>query len=580
MTGHSRGASKPSRPSRPHPPRRRTGPARPPVEDPARLAALETLRAVRQRDAYANLVLPQMLRDRRITGRDAALATELTYGASRAQGLLDAVIEACADRPLSEVDGSALDALRLGTYQLLRTRIPPHAAVASTVDLVRAELGSGIAGFVNAVLRRVSEQDEQAWVAQLAPDPDTDPIGNLAFTHAHPRWIAQAFAEALGSREEPLKRALEADDARPAVHLAARPGEVSADELAAITGGDVAPYSPYGVHLEAGSGDPGDLEPIKERLAHVQDEGSQLCALAFTRAPLKRSADDGGVTGDGADVGSAIEGGANGGVADEGTADDGSTTGSDAEGNVNGSANDGSSTTEDSTNDSSATEGRTTEGSANGGAADGPGAAPTAALDDRWLDLCAGPGGKAALLAALVGLDGGELIAVEKAPHRAELVRKITSGLPVTVHVADGRETDFLEGAFDRVLVDAPCTGLGALRRRPEARWRRQPADVGTLTKLQRELLTEALRLVRPGGVVGYVVCSPHLAETVGVVSDVARRTGAEVLDTRELFPGVPDLGDGPHVQLWPHLHGTDAMFCAVLRRPVRALGHNSSDEV
>lgn len=577
MTGHSRGASKPSRPSRPHPPRRRTGPARPPVEDPARLAALETLRAVRQRDAYANLVLPQMLRDRRITGRDAALATELTYGASRAQGLLDAVIEACADRPLSEVDGSALDALRLGTYQLLRTRIPPHAAVASTVDLVRAELGSGIAGFVNAVLRRVSEQDEQAWVAQLAPDPDTDPIGNLAFTHAHPRWIAQAFAEALGSREEPLRRALEADDARPAVHLAARPGEVSADELAAITGGDVAPYSPYGVHLEAGSGDPGDLEPIKERLAHVQDEGSQLCALAFTRAPLKRAVDDGSTTGSGANGG-----GANGGIADEGSvtdgsaveggadagsADESSTTGSDAEGNANGS-----SATEDSTNDSGGTEGSAAEGSANGGAADGVSADADSAdggTDDRWLDLCAGPGGKAALLAALVGLDGGELIAVEKAPHRAELVRKITSGLPVTVHVADGRETDFLEGAFDRVLVDAPCTGLGALRRRPEARWRRQPADVGTLTKLQRELLTEALRLVRPGGVVGYVVCSPHLAETVGVVSDVARRTGAEVLDTRELFPGVPDLGDGPHVQLWPHLHGTDAMFCAVLRRPV-----------
>jgi 16S rRNA (cytosine967-C5)-methyltransferase len=448
------------------------------VEDPARLAALETLRAVRQRDAYANLVLPQLLRDRRITGRDAALATELTYGASRAQGLLDAVIEACSDRPLSEVDGSALDALRLGTYQLLRTRIPAHAAVASTVDLVRAELGSGIAGFVNAVLRRVAEQDEQAWVDELAPDPDTDPIGNLAFTHAHPRWIAQAFAEALGSRGDTLRHALEADDARPAVHLVARPGEVSADELAAITGGDVAPYSPYGVHLEPGAGDPADLEPVRERLANVQDEGSQLCALAMTRAPL------------------------------EGT-------------------------------------------------------------DDRWLDLCAGPGGKAALLAALVGLEGGELIAVEKAPHRAELVRKITSGLPVTVHVADGRETDFVEGAFDRVLVDAPCTGLGALRRRPEARWRRQPTDVAQLTTLQRELLTEALRLVRPGGVVAYVVCSPHLSETVGVVADVARRTGAEVLDTRTLFPEMPDLGDGPHVQLWPHLHGTDAMFCAVLRRPV-----------
>ncbi|GAA0235404.1 transcription antitermination factor NusB [Saccharothrix mutabilis subsp. mutabilis] len=447
------------------------------MEDPARQAALDTLRAVRQRDAYANLVLPGLLRERRITGRDAALATELAYGTSRALGLLDAVLTACSDRPLSEVDGSVLDALRLGAYQLLRTRIPAHAAVASTVDLVRAELGSGAAGFANAVLRRVTEQDEAGWVEEVAPDEDTDPVGYLAMAHAHPRWIAQAFAEALGSRGEPLREALAADDARPLVHLAARPGECSADELAAMTGGDVAPYSPYGVHLEAGAGDPGDLDPVRERLASVQDEGSQLCALALTRVPLEGS-------------------------------------------------------------------------------------------DERWLDLCAGPGGKAVLLGALASLSGASLDAVEKAPHRAELIRKAAGELPITVHVGDGRDSGLPEGGFDRVLVDAPCTGLGALRRRPEARWRRQPSDVAPLARLQRELLTAALGLVRPGGVVAYVVCSPHLSESVGVVADVARRTGAERLDTREYFPGVPDLGSGPHVQLWPHMHGTDAMFCSMLRRP------------
>ncbi|MFI9816719.1 RsmB/NOP family class I SAM-dependent RNA methyltransferase [Saccharothrix variisporea] len=470
-------SSRPSRPRGPHPPRRRTGPSRPPVEDPARQAALDTLRAVRQRDAYANLVLPGLLRERRITGRDAALATELAYGTARAQGLLDAILAACSDRPLSEVDGSVLDALRLGAYQLLRTRIPAHAAVASTVDLVRAELGSGAAGFANAVLRRVTEQDEAGWVEEVAPDEDTDPIGYLAMAHAHPRWIAQAFAEALGSRGEPLREALAADDTRPLVHLAARPGECSADELAAMTGGDVAPYSPYGVHLEAGAGDPGDLDPVRERLASVQDEGSQLCALALTRVPLEGS-------------------------------------------------------------------------------------------DARWLDLCAGPGGKAVLLGSLAVLSDATLDAVEKAPHRAELIRKAAGDLPITVHVGDGRDSGLPEGGFDRVLVDAPCTGLGALRRRPEARWRRQPSDVAPLARLQRELLTAALGLVRPGGVVAYVVCSPHLSESVGVVGDVARRTGAEQLDTREYFPGVPDLGNGPHVQLWPHMHGTDAMFCSLLRRP------------
>src|SRR5690349_2772505 len=130
-----------SRPRGPHPPRRSSQPMRPPVDDPARRAALDTLRAVRQRDAYANLMLPKLLRERGITGQDAALATELTYGACRAQGLLDQVLDVCVDRPLSKVEPELLDALRLGCYQLLRTRIPAHAAVTSTVDLVRAEQG-------------------------------------------------------------------------------------------------------------------------------------------------------------------------------------------------------------------------------------------------------------------------------------------------------------------------------------------------------------------------------------------------------------------------------------------------------
>jgi 16S rRNA (cytosine967-C5)-methyltransferase len=117
-----------------------------------------------------------------------------------------------------------------------------------------------------------------------------------------------------------------------------------------------------------------------------------------------------------------------------------------------------------------------------------------------------------------------------------------------------------------RVLVDAPCTGLGALRRRPEARWRRQPDDVGRLAALQRELLGAAVRLTAPGGVIAYVVCSPHLAETQAVVGDVVAGSAVELIDARTTLPGVPSL-DGATIQLWPHRHGTDAMFLALLRR-------------
>jgi 16S rRNA (cytosine967-C5)-methyltransferase len=122
-------------------------------------------------------------------------------------------------------------------------------------------------------------------------------------------------------------------------------------------------------------------------------------------------------------------------------------------------------------------------------------------------------------------------------------------------------------GGFDRILVDVPCTGLGALRRRPEARWRRTPADVPTLVKLQRELLAAAIVLTRPGGVILYATCSPNLAETIGVVSDALRKQPVTAVDARPLFAPAESLGDGPYVQLWPHRHGTDAMFAAVLTK-------------
>ena len=443
--------------------------------DPARRAAFDVLRAVSERDAYANLALPALLAERGINGRDAAFATELTYGACRTRGLLDAVIAAAAGRPIDQIDPVLLDLLRLGAYQLLRTNVAQHAAVSTTVEQAGVEFDTARAGFVNAVMRRIAGRDENSWVAELAPSADTDPVGHIAFVHAHPRWIAQAFADALGADAGELDAALAADDARPAVHLAARPGVLTATELAEEVGGTPGRYSPYAVYLSGG--DPGRLAPVRDARALVQDEGSQLVARALVLAP---------VTG-----------------VDEG----------------------------------------------------------------RWLDLCAGPGGKTALIAALAAQQSATVTAVEPNPRRAEMVEHNTRGLPVQVLRADGREPPLPTGGFDRVLVDAPCTGLGALRRRPEARWRRTPADVPALGKLQRELLASAIRLVRPGGVVVYATCSPHLAETVGVVSDATRRHPVTVLDARALFAPAGDLGAGPLVQLWPHRHGTDAMFAAVLRK-------------
>ncbi len=447
--------------------------------DPARMAAYQAVAAVHRDDAYANLVLPRILREEGLRGRDAAFATELTYGTLRATGTLDAVVAEAAGREVERIDPPARDALRLGAYQLLYMRVPAHAAVSSTVDTLRAVAGSAATGFANAVLRQIASRSLDDWLGALAPDREADPVGYLALTRNHPQWIVRAFAEALGGDLTETEALLAEDNEPAAVHLCARPGRADAVELADEVGGLPGAFSPYAVYLPGGA--PGDLAAIRDGRAHVQDEGSQLVALALAGAPL-----------------------------------------------------------------------------------DG--------VDDRWLDLCAGPGGKAALLGALAAERGAHLTAVEVAPHRATLVSQATRGMPVTVLNGDGRAVgqDIAEAAFDRVLVDAPCSGLGSLRRRPESRWRRVPSDLPPLTRLQRELLTAAIRAARPGGLVGYVTCSPHIVETQVTVTEAARRSPypVEFVDARPLLPqGMPGLGTGPTLQLWPHRHGTDAMFIAVLRR-------------
>ncbi|MFL6061198.1 MAG: RsmB/NOP family class I SAM-dependent RNA methyltransferase [Marmoricola sp.] len=433
-----------------------------PRTDAARLVAFDVLRAVGEQDAYANLQLSRLLRERGISGRDAALATELVGGTLRGQGTYDDVLDRLVKGTLQ---ADVRDALRLGTHQLLAMRVPTHAAVATTVDLVKERIGHRPAGLVNAVLRKVSAQDLEAWTSGRS----------LAARTSHPQWVIDALAEALGRPEE-LEDLLAADNARPEVVLVARPGLATTEEL----GGSPHPASPYAAVLQGG--DPGALAAVREGRAGVQDAGSQLVALLLAAAEL-------------------------------------------------------------------------------GGE------------DERWLDLCAGPGGKAALLAALAAQRGAKVLANERQPHRAQLVaqgvRAAGSGL-LGVIAGDGTRPAWAPGSFDCVLVDAPCSGLGALRRRPESRWRRRPEDLAELVPLQVALLGSALDAVRPGGLVLYATCSPVLAETAGVVATVLEECPGATLVPLTEPEGVVDAASAHlpgALQLWPHRHATDAMFAALLRR-------------
>jgi 16S rRNA (cytosine967-C5)-methyltransferase len=450
-----------------------------------RRVAYDVLAAVDERDAYANLLLPALLRERGLTGRDAALATELTYGTLRGLQTYDAVLDLCSDRPARDIDPPVREVLRLGAHQLLATRIASHAAVATSVDLAKDVVGMRPAGFVNAVLRRVGTRDLDGWLAIITPDRDTDPVGYLAAANSYPRWIVTAFAGALGGDLAETEQTLQAGNARPQTTLVAIPGHSQPAELTATDDEPTpAPWSPFGVILPGG--DPAAIAAVAQGRAFVQDEASQLVTLALAQAD----------------------------------------------------------------------------------APDGP-----------WLDLCAGPGGKAALLAGLgaQAQPGQHLIAADLRPHRAGLTRDHLRRLPNAVAIAaDGRHGPWRPGTFTRVLADVPCSGLGALRRRPEARWRKSPEDIEGLVPLQRDLLSSAIDSTRSGGVIGYVTCTPHQDETEGVVGAVlAARDDVTVLDAPEVLAQalgrpVPDVSRGPegrYLQLWPHRHGTDALFLALLRK-------------
>jgi 16S rRNA (cytosine967-C5)-methyltransferase len=445
--GRPRGPRRPNAPGRPPAARGRRG--RAPATDirDVALAALERVDS----GAYANLVLPSLLRRTALTASDRAATTDLVYGSLRMRAALDFALAPLSRQPLERLEPLVLRGLRLGAYALLFGGTAAHAAVAETVGAVARAGHRGQAGYVNAVLRRLAAAPP-AW-----PDPDRDPVGWATTRGSHPAWLVEEALARLGPRE--LRALVEADNTRPEVSLRATPGRATREELLAeLTAAGVparpSPLSPACVALERG--DPGRLAAVREGRAVVQDAAAALVAPAVDAAPGELVA-----------------------------------------------------------------------------------------------DLAAGPGGKAGHLAAL----GARVLAVELQPGRARLVAQMADRLGVAdrLHtvVGDGRRPPLRPAGADAALVDAPCTNLGSLRRRPEARWRHGPADLAGLVDLQLELLVAAATAVRPGGTVLYSVCTWTRAETEDVVAGLLeRRRDLRLEETR---------------QLWPHRDGADGMFLARL---------------
>lgn len=442
----------------------------------ARRLALEVLLRVERDRAYANLLLDARLSRSDLSPADRGLATELTYGVLRWRGRLDWMLQACLDRPLPAVEAEVLTLLRLGAYQLLfLDRVPAFAAVKETVELGKRRRGTGVAGLVNAVLRRLQRtRDTIPW-----PDPLRNPTAYLATVWSHPVWLVERWVKRFG--EEEAIRLFRADNEAPPLTLAtnalrATPAEVRQALRGAAVACEESPWVPGLFRLRGGGG---ALEgpAVQRGLCFPLDEAAALPPLLLDPQP-----------------------------------------------------------------------------------------------GERVLDACAGGGGKAALLAGLLA-GRGEVIALDPNPRALRRLEEARTrlGLAAIRPVAGAAEAArALVGEADRVLVDAPCTGLGTLRRRAEIRWHRQPTDPPRLAAIQRAILEGAAAALRPGGVLVYATCSPEPEENDEVVAGFL---GAHPEFAPDGQPGALSgvarrlVGRDGFLRTYPHRHGTDAFVAIRLRR-------------
>jgi 16S rRNA (cytosine967-C5)-methyltransferase len=432
------------------------------------VAARVLVRVAKDRAFAAAALEAELARAVQLAARDRALVTELVYGTLRVEPWLVAEVERFAPRGIDGLDARVRAHLLVSAYQLFFTRVPAFAAVDEAVDAIKSERGQRMGDFANAVLRKVATR-----AASVAPEER-----DQAIVTSTPAWLRDGLERALGPAG--ALAFLQAGAGPPAVALRVEQASErdvwlerlrSAAPAATFEAGRVSPRA----ILARGAGKPQRLPGWSEGAWAVQEEGSQLAALAVGARP-----------------------------------------------------------------------------------------------GEQVLDACAGRGNKTGVLARAV-LPGGAVDACDSSPSKLERLGEELGRLglaaralfPVDWTVGAGD----VAGDYDRVLVDAPCTGVGTLRRRPEIALRREPADLAAKAREQLAIATRAADRVRPGGVLVYVVCSVLRDESEDVIDALLRAREDLVPAPFEAAEARAVCGDAASFRLLPQVHGTDGYFVAMIRR-------------
>ncbi len=438
----------------------------------AREAAMLALNACQRQGGWSDGALKKQLAAAELSGRDAALATQLCFGVLQNQMLLDFYLAKFSNIPLKRMEGKVVQTLRLGAYQMLfLTRIPHSAAVNSAVALVKAHCKNPrAAGMVNGILRSMERS-----LQNMPVIPQGDPVAYLSTLYSHPEWLVKEFILSLG--EEETAQLLAADNSQPPTAVMVNTTRTTAETLKAMLEADHVEAEPHpwleNCLLLSRTGDLERMEAFQQGLFYVQDPASRLSVLAAGAKPGM-----------------------------------------------------------------------------------------------RVLDCCAAPGGKS-FAAAIAMENQGEIVSCDLHPHKKKLIQAGADRLGLTIitpKTADGKVfRPEWERAFDLVLVDAPCSGLGVIRKKPDIRYK-DPAPLADLPAVQLDILRNAARYVKPGGTLMYSTCTLLYRENGEVVETFLAENKAYKAETFTL-PGPVGPVQSGSVTLWPHRHGTDGFFISKMRR-------------